>query len=224
MDISVVIPVLNEAGSLPGLLPHLGSFLESMNVTFEVIVVDGGSTDGTLDVARGAGATVLIQRETGFGAAIREGIGRAHGQYVITMDGDGSHDPKYIPSLVEAAGSADIVIASRYVPGGGAICSWFRNALSRILNWGLRNFLSLPIRDISGGFRLYRKSIFDEVQFSGKDFSIQAEIAAKAHTRGFTITEIPFEYHPRAHGISKARIWKYGWSFVKAAFSLRKLL
>lgn len=223
IDISVVVPALNEAENLTGFLPRLKSCLSAADQCGEIIVVDGGSTDGTVDVARREGATVLIESETGFGTAIREGIGRASGKYVITMDGDGSHDPEYIPSLVGAAESADMVIASRYVPGGGAISSLFRNTLSQILNWCLRNSLSLPMRDISGGFRLYRKSIFDELAISGADFSIQAEIAVKAYARGFRVIEVPFEYRPRVHGMSKARIWKYGWSFVKTAFSLWRL-
>jgi len=223
VDISVVIPALNEEKNLPLLLPGLTSCFASLGLQGEIIVVDGGSTDRTTAVAQASGARVFVEGGTGFGAAIARGIREARGEYVVTMDGDNSHEPRYIGDMLEAARAADVVAASRYVPGGGAVCSAFRDLLSRVLNWWLRNLISLPIRDISGGFRMYRRRIFEEFELSGRHFDIQAEIAVKAYARGFRLAEVPFEYTPRVTGLTKARVWAYGWAFLKTGFRLWRL-
>ena len=223
MDISVVIPALNEEKNLPLLLPGLFSCFDALGLKGEVIVVDGGSADGTAAVAESAGARVLVERGTGFGAAVARGIHEAAGEYVVTMDGDNSHEPKYIGDMLRAAAHADVVVASRYVPGGGTVCSAFRNLLSRVLNWWLRNLLSLPIRDVSGGFRLYRRRIFGEFGLQSRHFDIQTELVVKAYARGFRLLEVPFEYRPRVTGLTKARIWAYGWAFVRTGLRFWRL-
>src|SRR5262245_11285305 len=133
-DLTVLIPVLNERENLTTLLPRLARVLDGLGCDREVVVVDGGSRDGTVEVARALGATVLSQQAPGYGGALREGFAAATGRYVLTLDADLSHDPEFIVKLWLMRSSADIVIASRYVKGGVAYMPLHRKILSRTLN------------------------------------------------------------------------------------------
>src|SRR6202043_1740802 len=112
------------------LLPSLRHALESFDLTYEVIVVDGGSADATREVAAANGAEVIVQTEPGYGGALRAGFKRARGRHVITLDADGSHDPSLLSALWSARSSAEVVIASRYTPGGSTDMSPFRYVFS----------------------------------------------------------------------------------------------
>ena len=118
IDLSVVLPCLNEAGNLRALLPELRGVLDSLGIRWEIVVVDGDSTDDTRAVAEGEGARYVNEPRKGYGAAIQRGFAEARGEYVATMDADQSHPSAFIASLWAARDQGDIVIASRYVPGG----------------------------------------------------------------------------------------------------------
>lgn len=214
VDLSVVIPALNERENLGHLLPSLRRVLSRVAPAHEVLVVDGGSADGTREAAEAHGARVLLQRERGFGRAVWEGIRESRGEWVLTMDADGSHDPEYIPSLFDARVSADVVAASRYVQRGGAECPRYRDLLSRLLNRVTAWVCSVPVRDSSGGFKLYRRSIFDEFELTRRDFSVQLEAVMKAIAHGCRVVEVPYTYKARRAGASHAKIISYGCSFL----------
>ena len=131
-QLSVLIPVIDEGDNLALLLPRLDGVLRAIGCTAEVLVVDGGSRDGTAEVARQLGARVLMQREPGFASALREGFAAAAGEFVLTLDADLSHDPDFIDALWRAREHADLIIASRYVAGGAAIMPWHRHLMSRV--------------------------------------------------------------------------------------------
>src|SRR5689334_8020659 len=155
LDLSVIVPVLNERENLAVLLPRLDRVLRRIDCTSEIVVVDGGSSDGTPALARDLGANVVVQRTPGYGAALREAFAAAAGRYLITLDADLSHDPDFIAKLWRARGNAEIVIASRYVKAGVAYMPRHRAVLSRILNRFFAIGLGMPVRDLSSGFRLY---------------------------------------------------------------------
>src|SRR5512140_1233364 len=133
IDLSIVLPVLNERDNVASLLPRLDQVLRELGCATEVVVVDGGSRDGTADLARSLGARVIVQSAPGYGGALREGFRAAAGQYIVTLDADLSHEPDFIAKLWRAREHADIVIASRYVKGGVAYMPLHRLLLSRIL-------------------------------------------------------------------------------------------
>lgn len=130
VDISVVLPVLNERANLQALLPRLGATLEWLGLTYELLIVDGGSKDGTGEVAASLGACVIPERKRGYAGALTTGIAEARGNYILTMDADLSHDPDFIVRLWHTRSLADIVIASRYMRGGAAYSGWWRTKLS----------------------------------------------------------------------------------------------
>jgi dolichol-phosphate mannosyltransferase len=221
--LTVLIPALNEAESLQQVLPIVAAAAGDLKVSHEVIVVDGGSTDATREVARAAGARLVSQRLPGFGGAYRAGFEQARGEFIVTQDADGSHDPSFLKDLWAARNTAEIVVASRYVDGGAADMPFWRALLSRILNVTFRRGLSLPIRDLSSGFRLYRRSALAELRLSGTDFDILEEILIKALAAGFQVREVPFRYQARVAGRSHARLLRFARSYLRTFFAMWRL-
>ncbi|HLF08995.1 MAG TPA: glycosyltransferase family 2 protein, partial [Dehalococcoidia bacterium] len=117
LDLTVAIPAINEAANLVSLLPRLRAILAKLECRYEIVIVDGHSTDETAAVAEANGARVAYQQAPGYGEAIREAIGQARGSYVLTLDADLSHDPSFIPTMWARRREAALVIASRYVAG-----------------------------------------------------------------------------------------------------------
>jgi dolichol-phosphate mannosyltransferase len=221
--LSLVIPALNEAANLDKILPELKAALASLGPTHEIIVVDGGSTDGTQEVVRKHGARLVTQKQPGFGGAYRAGFEQARGEYVLTLDGDGSHDPAVVADLWKARQQADVIIASRYVTGGAADMPIWRRLLSRVLNTMFRRGLSLPVRDLSSGFRLYNASVLDELELRANDFDILEEILIRVLAAGYRVQEIPFRYRARVSGRSHARLAKFARSYLRTFAAMWRL-
>ena len=144
-ELSVVIPALDEGASIGQLVRRVSSEAARLGIAHEVIVVDGGSSDGTPRWAAEAGARVVRQPGRGYADALLFGFRQARGDYVASMDADYSHDPDFLRALWAARHDAELVIASRYVAGGFAYMPVFRRVLSRILNAVSRSVLSLPV-------------------------------------------------------------------------------
>src|SRR5689334_20219288 len=174
-ELSIILPAINEADNLSNLLPKLHEVAKSIG-PYEILVVDGGSTDDTAARAAMHGAKVHFQKERGYGRALQEAFDLAQGKYVVTMDADYSHDPTFIKDLYAARDRGAVCVASRYAPGGASDVSGLRSVLSRILNTVFRRVLSIPIRDMSSGFRLYRRSALQEVRITRRNFDALEEV------------------------------------------------
>jgi dolichol-phosphate mannosyltransferase len=214
-DLSVAVPSINEVENLRNLLPRLKDVLATLRCRYEIIIVDGGSTDGTADIAAAHGAKVVMQGGRGYGDAIREAIRQANGEYILTLDADLSHDPSFIPQMWAERRKAALVIASRYVENGSARMPWTRYILSRLLNTTFAAILSLPFRDLSSGFRLYRANVVKGLELLSVDFDINQEILVKVVAEGWSVLEVPFAYEPRENGSSKARLFKFAKSYLR---------
>jgi glycosyltransferase involved in cell wall biosynthesis len=224
VDISVVLPVMNERENVSELLPRLKSILEREKLTYEILVIDGNSSDGTREVAESHGARVLPERKRGYAGALTTGLAEATGDYILTLDADLSHEPDFVTKMWRARTRADIVIASRYTRGGVAYSGFFRKKLSDFLNFGLRRMLSMPVGDLSSGFRLYRReAVQEDLELDSQNFEIQEEILVKAYARGYSVTEVPFVYFPRGSGRSHARVFRFGVDLFKSAIKLWKI-
>jgi dolichol-phosphate mannosyltransferase len=223
MDLTVVLPAIDEAESLRLLLPRLKVVLGGLGLTYELLVVDGGSRDGTATVASGLGARVLRQTAEGFAGAYLAALPTAKGDYVLTMDADGSHDAADVPNLWAKRREADVVIGSRFVPGGSAEMPALRYWASRLLNAVTRLGFGLPARDASSGFRLYHGSVLVGLPIETRDFSVQQEMLARVLARGGRCVEVPFHYRPRIGGRSKAGFIKFFGSYVRMLRLLRGL-
>jgi glycosyltransferase involved in cell wall biosynthesis len=222
-ELSVVVPALDEGANLATLLPALRSVLDGLGATFEIIVVTSGSDELTQAVARQAGADICEQVEPGYGGALRAGFAHAHGKYILTMDADLSHPPEFVRELWNARGTAELTIASRYVAGASAQMPVMRYLLSRVLNRVFRRGLSVRVRDLSSGFRLYRRDALRPLRFTARDFDVLQQILIRAYAEGWRVREIPFAYAPRKYGASHARVFKFGRAYLRTFWSLWKL-
>ena len=215
LDLTVVLPCLNEAANLRVLLPSLRETLGGMDVSWEILVIDGPSTDDNRAVVEEHGARYIRDDQRGYGRAIIRGFEEALGTWVLTMDADLSHPSGFVPRLWEARERGDIVIASRYVPGGKADQPWARLMLSKVLNGFLRTSLTMEPLDLSSGFRLYRKRMLRGLEIEFTNFAVLVEILLKAFAKGAIITETPFHYQPRIEGVSHARIVAFGMDYLR---------
>jgi dolichol-phosphate mannosyltransferase len=207
----MVIPTYNESATVRRVVEAVRASGRA-----HALIVDDGSPDGTGDIAdwlaaRDHGVHVLHRTaKEGLGAAYRAGLrwGLDRGYDALgEMDADGSHDPDDVPRLLDALGNADLVIGSRYVPGG-AVHNWplRRRLLSRAGNVYVRTMTRLPVQDATAGFRMFRRRTLlalgiDRVQSDG--YSFQVELALRAHTAGFRVVEIPITFVERTEGASK---------------------
>jgi dolichol-phosphate mannosyltransferase len=222
-SVAVVIPALDERANLDLLLPALRAELGLLGVSFEIVVVDGGSADGTAGAAEAHGARVLRQRERGYGGALLAGFAGTSARWVLTMDADLSHGCEFLTALWRRRTEGDIVIASRYVPGGEAVVGRARGVLSRALNRAFAWALALPIRDLSSGYRLYNRTVLEGAHFSARDFDALEEIVIRAYNAGHRVVEVPFRYAPRRNGSSHVRFLRFGRAFARTFVRMWRL-
>jgi dolichol-phosphate mannosyltransferase len=217
LDLTVVIPALNEAANLRQLLPPLARALRDLGIGWEVLVIDGDSDDDTEAVVAESdpGCVYIRETERGYGKAILRGAREARGRFILTMDADTSHPVEFIQRIWRGRHTGDLIIASRYVPGGHAQQPWLRYQLSKTLNRFFRYGLSIPVRDMSSGYRLYRREVFERIDLEFTNFVILIELLIKAYGRGYMIREVPFYYQNRKEGVSHARILRFGFDYLR---------
>lgn len=222
-DLAVVIPAKNELDNLLVLLPELHRILTGLQATYQVVVVTAERNDEAEAAFARHGATTLVQPGPGYGSALQAGFAASSARYVLTMDGDLSHSPGFIERLWRRRQAAEVVIASRYVEGGSAEMPAGRYILSRVLNAAFSRGLSLQVHDMSSGFRLYNADVLRHATFRARDFDILQEILLRAYAEGWRVEEVPFDYRPRRHGSSNARVFRFGLAYARTFWSLWKV-
>ncbi|MGH3482735.1 MAG: polyprenol monophosphomannose synthase [Nocardioidaceae bacterium] len=211
-DLLVVVPTYNEHDNLADLVQRI----RASEPEADVLVVDDASPDGTGKladaIARNDPHIHVLHRlgKQGLGVAYVAGYGwgieRGY-QRFVQMDADGSHRPEQIPALLEGLSDADLVIGSRWVPGGG-IVNWPRHRewLSRGGNIYTRWMLGIPIRDATGGFRAFRRQTLDGLalrEVASQGYCFQVDLARRAVRGGFRVVEVPISFVERRYGDSK---------------------
>jgi dolichol-phosphate mannosyltransferase len=204
----VILPTYNEAENLAPVVDGIAMALPDATI----LVVDDASTDGTGALAERLGTEVLHRPgKAGLGRAYAAGFTTAlaaGAEYVIEMDADLSHDPADLPRLLEPAlAGADLVLGSRYAPGGG-IEDWGlkRRVLSR---WGCgyaRRVLGVPVRDLTGGYKCFRAATLQAIDATGagaQGYAFQVELTWRALSLGLDVVEIPIRFRERERGVSK---------------------
>lgn len=214
-ELAIVIPAIDERENLELLIPAIWDVVSTLGIHVEIIVVDGGSKDGTVEAAESRAARVIRQKERGYGGALLAGFEATRAPYVITMDADLSHRPSFLTEMWNSRTSAHVLIASRYVPSGRAEMTAFRRLLSKILNRTYARLLSLPFKDISSGFRMYRTEALKKLHLQARDFDVLEEILIRVHAEGWSILELPFRYMSRGSGRSHAKLIKFGIAYLK---------
>jgi len=213
--VAVVVPTYNEAGNIHELTDRLFA-LDIPNLL--LIVVDDGSPDGTAELARQIGNepdrrihVIERARKMGLGPAYVAGFTQAleyGADYVVQMDADLSHPPEVVPLLVNGLVDSDVVIASRYVTGGGVDESWGvgRRLISSAGNWGIRLVTGVQVKDATGGFKAFRRDVVDALDFGAfrcAGYGFQTEVTHAAQRQKFIIAEQPYVFVDRTEGKSK---------------------
>lgn len=207
------IPTYNERENLKAITEAV----LASDPRLEVLIVDDSSPDGTGDLADRL--AVVDKRVHVLHRAQKQGLGRAYldafrwalsrqYQYVLEMDADFSHHPKYLPQLLnEAERGTDLVLGSRYVPGGGTL-NWgrIRRMISRGGSLYARIALGIPIRDLTGGFKCFRRGVLESVDLDAvrsNGYAFQIELTYRALQKGFRVKEVPIVFEDRRVGQSK---------------------
>lgn len=212
MKAVVVMPTYNERDNVREIVPRV----LNQDEAFEVLVVDDNSPDGTGDIAdelaRTSSRVHVLHRpaKTGLGPAYIAGFRWALERdydLVFEMDADLSHDPADLPRFLAAIAGCDVVLGSRYV-GGGGVRNWplLRQAISRGGGLYARTLLGLPVRDLTGGFKCFRRRVLETLdldQIGAGGYGFQIELTYRAIKAGFRVREIPIIFNDRVHGQSK---------------------
>ena len=237
--IYVVIPTYNERPNLEALVTPLLALREDLRI----VVVDDNSPDGTGDLADAlaetTGRLVVIHRPrkegigpayiAGFGAVLALSEAAEAASVIVSMDADGSHRAEDLPSLLAALGDADLVLGSRYVPGGATV-GWplSRRVLSRLGGLYARLVLGLPISDLTGGFKAYRREALADLDLTSirsDGYAFQIETTWRTANHGWRVVEVPIVFTDRVAGRSKlsrrivleavTMVWRLRWERLR---------
>jgi len=225
----VVIPTYNERDNLEPLCQEILRVKQDL----DILVVDDNSPDGTGELADQLAAAhpqihvLHRQKKEGLGRAYVAGFGRALEEgyrLIVQMDADFSHNPEYLPDLLQAASEADVAVGSRYIRGGGVRnWPWKRIILSSNANRYVRAITAIPLHDCTGGFRCYRREVLEAIDLStilSNGYSFQVEVAYRVHRLGFRFREVPIIFVDRRAGQSKLS-QKVFWESVWLPWRLR---
>jgi glycosyltransferase involved in cell wall biosynthesis len=229
IELSVVLPCLNEAETLATCITKARASMEALGVDGEVVVADNGSTDGSQAIAESLGARVVPVPERGYGAALRTGIAAAEGRFVIMADADDSYALDDLGPFVDALrGGADLVMGNRFAGGiePGAMPALHRYLGNPVLSWVGRLFFRVPINDFHCGMRGFRRNRVLELGLTTVGMEFASEMVVRSAINGLHITEVPTTLKP--DGRSRAphlRTWRDGWRHLRflLAFSPRWL-
>ena len=206
-EISVIVPVLNEAGTVVELSKRVAEVLDRIGRRFEILFVDDGSSDETRQRVKEAHEIdprvklVGLRRNFGKAAALCAGFDYSRGEILITMDGDLQDDPDEIPRFLEKLETEDLDLVSGWKELRQDPAS--KRYPSRLFNWVTRKLASVDLHDFNCGFKAYRREVLEEIALYGE---LHRYIPVLASRRGFTLGELSVVHHPREHGASK-----YGW-------------
>jgi dolichol-phosphate mannosyltransferase len=232
-DVWLVLPTYNEADNIEAVVDAAGKRLPASR---RILIVDDSSPDGTGDIADRLAAEVedveVLHRphKQGLGPAYIAGFRRAlagGARLVIEMDSDFSHEPAFLPRLLDSARRADLVLGSRYVPGGG-VTQWgaLRRFISRAGSVYARLVLGVSIRDLTGGFKCFRREVLEAIDLAeirSRGYAFQVETTYRALRAGFEVAEVPITFRERRVGRSKMSraiiaeaVWRVPWLRLQA--------
>jgi len=233
-DLTVVIPTFKERNNLELLIPSIENQLKQVNCNFQILIVDDDSNDGTVELlsrldGQYHNVKMLIRKDKkGIASAWQDGFSLSDSRFIACMDGDLSHDPKYLVDMFREiiTKDCDMVIGSRYLEGfykdfqGKAFLARFMSAIGQYLG---RFLLGLKQRDISHSFRIFKKEIFEKINDSllceGNSYLV--EFLYLTVKNNFYVCEIPIIYRKRVYGQTKLKIIKEGVRYIYSLFLIR---
>jgi glycosyltransferase involved in cell wall biosynthesis len=215
--VSVVIPTLNEAGNI---LEAVTTIEKELAYPKEIIVVDGNSTDGTIEIVKDISfCKLIIEPRRGYGLALRTGMKNAKGNIIVMVDGDGTYEVKHINRMLAkmVEKDADMVLATRMYDPNKAM--GFMNFLgNKVITWCFDFFYSQFLSDTQSGFRAISHQAIDNVELNEGDMAFATEMLIKFAKEGLTMIEVPTTYKARKYGKPKLRRFKSGIEIFSIIF------
>lgn len=228
-SVSIVLPSYNERENIVEAIERISDAVGSK--LLEMIIVDDNSPDGTWklveDVRHPKVRLIRRMEERGLASALARGVSEAQGNIIVWMDCDLGLPPEYVPRLINGLETADVVIGSRYAPGGADQRTRWRAFLSWLFNTYAQLWLGFYAKDYTSGFIAVKKEVTDAVPLSKEGFGEYfAEFVYKAHKQGFRVTEIGYVYNYRKGGTSKLdtgmwRLLQFGWRYGLRIINIR---
>jgi glycosyltransferase involved in cell wall biosynthesis len=216
--VTIVIPAFNEEKTIGQVLTDTARVMDEINVPYEIIVVDDGSTDQTSLVASTYKAITIKNRTNrGKGYSIRRALQYAQGDIIVTMDSDGEHHPKEIPVLIEPLyNGTDIVAGSRFLGASPhSVTTVVRQLGNHLLNFTIILITGNRITDSQTGFRAFKRNIIEALHLESEGYEIETEITIKSLRNGYTFKELPITIKRRAFSTSKLKISYDGAKILK---------
>lgn len=193
--VEVIIPTLNEQTTIGGLIQSLRSLV--LPVSFSILVIDGGSTDHTLDICQSENVKVITQKRKGKGSAMRQAVENSQADIIVFIDGDGTYSPSDMEAILEPLlrNKSDMVVGSRILGKRekGAI-SVFNSIGNRLFNRTINFAMNSGITDSLSGYRALYRSIFKELILFSDTFEIEVEMTVEALAKGYRVSEVPISY------------------------------
>jgi dolichol-phosphate mannosyltransferase len=226
IELSIILPAYQEEESLRSLLPALKSEAAKLTPSHEILVIDAPDPiDDTMKVCELNGV-IHISRTGGntYGDAVRTGIGRSRGQYVLFMDADGSHNPAHMARLWHRRNNSDVIIGSRYTAGGATENPKILIFMSYAVNFVYRMIFRVRASDVTNSFRLYRGNQLRGLRLESDNFEIVEEILIRlivGATRAMLL-EVPVVFESRKAGVSKRNLFLFALSYIQSILHLLK--
>lgn len=223
---SIIVPSRNEEETIADVLYVV------RDMTDDLVVIDGHSSDRTAEIAKQYGARVVLDNGLGKGDAVRVGLTQARHPITVFIDADGSHDPKDIPSLVEpiAANEVDLVMGSRMLGGSEELFGSFREVIrlmgSLVISLSINYRYGVRFTDYQNGLRAIRTAVGRQIGLTSNITTIEQEMAMKCLRYGYRVMEIPTHEYPRKGGVSKINVLRvahrYIWNLICGLIGPRK--
>jgi glycosyltransferase involved in cell wall biosynthesis len=216
IDVTVVIPCLNEAESIASCVGAAHNALSAGHYDGEVVVVDNGSTDGSGDLAEAAGARVVDEPRRGYGRAYLAGLAEARGRYIVMLDADMTYDAGELPRFVEALDDGgDMVLGDRMQGIQPGAMPWLHRRVGNPVLTGLLNqFFGTEVKDAHCGMRAVRREALPKLDLRTPGMELASEMVIRAAKAGLDIRQFPIEYRAR-QGESKLSTWSDGWRHLR---------
>ena len=215
--VTIIIPAYNEEKTIGNIISDTASIMDSMDVPYEIIIINDGSTDKTGLIASNYKATVLSnEKNQGKGYSIRKALLQAQGEIIVTMDSDGEHMPKEIPDLINPLfNGTDIVAGSRFMGHNTHVTTKINRIGNFMFNTAIMALTGKRVTDSQTGFRAIKRDVMDKLSLESDGYEIETEITVKGLRNGFVFEEKPISCERRKYNISKVKLLSDGRKILK---------
>jgi glycosyltransferase involved in cell wall biosynthesis len=218
VEVSVVIPCLNEAESVAGVVTEALTAIGDLGIVGEVVVVDNASTDDSAGRAARAGARIVTESAPGYGHACRAGLANSRGRFLVLGDGDGTYDFSVLGRFVDPLrNGSDVVMGSRLrgTIEDGAMPWLHRRVGNPFLSWMMNRLFSSGVSDAHCGLRSIKRERYEQLGFASSGMEFASEFVIEATLSGARIDEVPINYRRRTGGEPKLRTFRDGWRHLR---------